>query len=240
MSEKEEKTVLDPEDQELVDALTELTPEDHAQFIREFSEQTCEALKKKYGQDFEVFLLGDMFPSRIARMFIHPAGEPEKVFTAMVTMGGEIRDDYPISGHLHALEKEMEASFAGAGIPCRVNAVLPTGEIMEGDAPSLAAFLQEHGMDRLLCRVIFPEGTKAVGIIPALETACGKSPVSVAVNGFILPAEGYEKCAANFSRYPSSSEALIARFSPVLTFFTFVKDGRSSMTTEELLLRMGG
>ena len=38
--------------------------------------------------------------------------------------------------------------------------------------------------------VIFPEGTKADGIIPALETACGKSPVSVAVNGFILPAEG--------------------------------------------------
>ena len=216
---------MSEEEQELLKAAAGISAEDRGEFLKAMTDQACVSLKEKYGKDFGVFLTGDMIPTGVLKLYMYPEDEPTLAFTATAAMDGTIRDDYSLRRCLHSLECSLRTAFEEAGVAC---------------CATLEDYLRAYGQDRVLCRLIFPEDTDAKAVIPALEGACRALLFAVAVNGFILPEEGYVKCSDNFARYPSCTEALISRFAPLCTFSTVVRAGRSSLSADELAHRREG
>ena len=233
-------TGMSEEEQELLKAAAGISAEDRGEFLKAMTEHACASLKEKYGKDFGVFLTGDMIPTGVLKLYMYPEDEPTLAFTATAAMDGTIRDDYSLRRCLHSLECSLRTAFEEAGVACCANAVLPVSGLAEDRADTLEDYLRAYGQDRVLCRLIFPEDTDAKAVIPALEGACRALLFAVAVNGFILPEEGYVKCSDNFARYPSCTEALISRFAPLCTFSTVVRAGRSSLSADELAHRREG
>ena len=223
------KSGLSPEDEQLPEKQAGFSPEDLAELLRLLKARAAQALEDKYGEPFTVAAIGDMFGRDRAKVFAHPNGEEALVFTALVYFDGSVKDDYPAGLHLFKTEKALAERLEAAGFRSAVNCVFPAFITDERDTGlSLGDFAEKHGIDRMLCRLIFPSGTEAGNVLPVLEEFSGTLPADLMINGFTLEEDEFKKCREVFSSVPSVSEDSIREHNPTAYFRLFVSKGKGT------------
>lgn len=209
------------------------TRDDYLELNQVMMERAEAVLKQKYGMDFSATIIGDRFDSPDARIYLHPVEEESLVFTALLDSEGFVKDDFVSSIMLFRLKQDLLATLSEAGISGDVNCVFPRPIRNETD-PGISPedFLKKYPVDRVLMRLILPEGTDREAVQTALEDFSRTCPLDLMVNGFVLNEPGMEECRKIFAAYPSVSEDWIRKFNPSETFRLFVNKGKGTWIKE--------
>ncbi len=231
--EQPEEVRLTPEEEALLKKMAGFGPEDYAEMNRLMKARAEQVLQEKYGESFTAAMIGDRFNRGRAKVYLHPDGEEALVFTALVYFDGTVKDDYPAGRLLFRTEREIQERLSAAGLTAAANCAFPGILMEEADVSlSLKDFAEKHHLSRILCRLIFPEGTEEEAILPVMEQFSAGFPMEMMINVFILGREAFEQCGRDFAAYPSVSEDMIRGYEPAGFFRLFVSGGKGMRLSE--------
>ena len=206
-----------------------------AEFSRQldgFKRETEEKLAQRYGRAFTITnMIGNAGVEEV-QLFIRAEGDEPLVFTARVTEGSVVRDDYVARLRLRECERALEAELARAGCEALVSAAMPrcdsTG--LPVDTP-IAQLLEREEVYGLLARVALKapveNGSAVEDALKALGLRLGKWTV---FSGYALDEAGFEACREPFATLPEVTEAIITDLDPVAEFSVSVRDGECVAT----------
>lgn len=208
----------------------------------ETAADVCNALKAKYGEDFEVTQIGDRLNSSTATTYVHPVNNSDIVFTARIDRSGNVVDDYVNNIIMNSLEHDLVAKLSNSGFISVANAVVTEDDVIETDRnldPN--TFVKKNGLESVLVRVVFDyKNEDAETIISALEQATNKYEFDLVISAYFMNHDSFTQCENDFKTYPSVGATKIDSYSPLFSVKTVLSGGKSSVTASELAAIMEG
>ena len=202
----------------------------------ETASDVCNALKAKYGEDFEVSQIGDRLNTSTATTYVHPVNNSEIVFTAKIDHSGNVVDDYVNNIVMYSIEKELVSHLGNSGITAAANAVVTEDDVIETDKSiDPNSFVTKNGIESVLVRLIIDyKSESAESIITALEKATAKYGFDLVISMYFVNHDAFLQCDSDFRTYPSVGATRIESYSLLYSAKTVLTNGKSTVTVSEL------
>lgn len=197
------------------------------QKLNDFKRETEETLGKRYGRAFQVTSMKASPGAEEVLLFIRAEGDEPLMFTARVTGGSTIREDYVARLRMQECEKALEEALTRVGCEALVNATLPgcDSSALPADT-SLAELLEREDVYGLLIRIALKAPVEnGRGVEEALEAAGLRWGKWTVFSGYVLDEAGFEACREPFATLPEVTEAIVTDLDPVAEFSVSVRDG---------------
>ncbi len=183
--------------------------------------KVTKALEEKYGEKFTATSIGNRLNTGSATLYLYPSDNKDLLFTATISNStGEVEDDYAIRKVCYQIESQLVQNCEDAGVSAVACCVITPKSDLDVDTEveyTPETFLSTYGEkgrfdDYLMYIVVDNSNLDIEAFETALLYICNKLNVELGCYVFFAPdEEAFEACEEYFAKYPSVTEASIAR-----------------------------
>ena len=190
----------------------------------------CQVLEERYGEPFVATQIGDRWPKKTAKLYLHPQSREEIVFEAVTDLDYQVTDNYVEQIVLHEIYSRIQESFGREGMRAALSGSI-TEETVETDTTITPnEFVKKHHVEGILIMLAMDETSFVPDkVLPALESACAEYDFELVIYGYVLDSQAFENCSARMKANPYVGATVIESLKPSVQFLTSVINGQSSL-----------
>ncbi len=174
--------------------------------------EVCAALSEKYGESFEATKIGDRFNTDSAKLYIHPVGQEDLIFSARIDKNsGEVWDDYVRCLNAKHIENSILSSFETLDISATIKASLSCADTSaENDTNiSFEEFATKYSLTGIMLYMPINENNVSEQtvslIVDTLISVEKKYSVKISVLAYSIPEDKYPDCVDAIKQNPDVS-----------------------------------
>lgn len=194
----------------IMSLITMITMNACTKINRDTADEVCKALSEKYNKTFVALKIGDRFNTDKAKLYLHPEGREDLIFTAWIDKESrQVEDTYIRRCVEMQVEDKLVAAAGATAKDCGFSAVLMCDDTSEEtDANiSLAAFAEKYSVTGIVVYVPVRAGAAneatLKGVVSAMESLHHELGADVSVLLYAIDDGGFESCVSDMKQNPN-------------------------------------
>ena len=188
----------------------------------------CDALSEKYGDFFVAVKKGDRIDTNHTKLYIHPEGQEDLLFTATINKkNGIVEDDYVSQLVNYEVERIVKKQFKKISMDTYAQSMVvmrnPLDVTFEEYTPK--SFQEKYKFEHYtIYLAVEQENFSLEKAQQALKNANKEIGVNLVVVGFVFDSAKFDKCVEEMKGNPEMSVTLIEKYMPVKSFDVIVEN----------------